>query len=298
MSHQSTQSFQIPQPFIARPIITRRKSISSSFLLPQQPKKLVQFNVLARGTSLSAHANEDTVEHIFNFIEGNRYADIVRNFGLFIFFLLPFTFIGHKIYTKFMEDGVNKRKKSLKEYREIIEEAKRQQANITANITTSNEIDLETSKVKSADIYECEVCQAQLRPATDRAKFVLNNPKFKCPGCGGKGSLFFNIYDVSDSRARQRLDRLEEEKRKKEEAEKEDYEDDEYEEDDDGDYEDEEEEMREEVMRPPIKTPPSSIDTGPFVDLDPPKNPDEEDDEDKYRAYDELPDSVKKSSYP
>ncbi len=76
---------------------------------------------------------------------------------------------------------------------------------------------IEELKNKSEfDIYECEVCQMELRPAKGRAKIVLSKPAFRCPKCGAKSVKFFNIYDMKDSRAKARWERLQREKEEEE----------------------------------------------------------------------------------
>lgn len=57
-------------------------------------------------------------------------------------------------------------------------------------------------------VYECEKCQMQLRPAKGRAKKVLSNPRFRCSRCGASASAYFDIDDMSDERAVERLERL------------------------------------------------------------------------------------------
>lgn len=68
-------------------------------------------------------------------------------------------------------------------------------------------------------VFECERCGMQMRPAKGRAEAVFSRPNFRCARCGAKASSFFNIDDKEDPRA------IEREKRMKEEAE-EDFEDD------------------------------------------------------------------------
>eukprot|EP01040_Poterioochromonas_malhamensis_P007982 gene7982-8627_t len=76
---------------------------------------------------------------------------------------------------------------------------------------------IEELKNKSEfDIYECEVCQMELRPAKGRAKIVLAKPAFRCPKCGAKSVKFFNIYDMKDSRAKARWERLQREREEEE----------------------------------------------------------------------------------
>jgi DNA-directed RNA polymerase subunit RPC12/RpoP len=58
------------------------------------------------------------------------------------------------------------------------------------------------------EIFECEKCRHQLRPAKDRAKQIFKSNTFRCPRCGSKATAFFNIANMKDSRAMQRLKRI------------------------------------------------------------------------------------------
>ena len=66
-------------------------------------------------------------------------------------------------------------------------------------------------------VFECEVCQMQLRPAKGRAEKILGRERFRCSRCGAKASSYFNIDDMSDPRAVERLERF------KREEEEDDY---------------------------------------------------------------------------
>ena len=66
----------------------------------------------------------------------------------------------------------------------------------------------ELKKKSDFDIYECEVCQMELRPAKGRAQIVLGKPHFRCPKCGAKAEKFFNIFDMKDERAKTRWERI------------------------------------------------------------------------------------------
>eukprot|EP01039_Chlorochromonas_danica_P010378 gene10378-11493_t len=57
-------------------------------------------------------------------------------------------------------------------------------------------------------VFECEKCHMQLRPAKGRGKKVLSNPRFRCSTCGSPASAYFDIDDMSDERAVERLERL------------------------------------------------------------------------------------------
>lgn len=66
-------------------------------------------------------------------------------------------------------------------------------------------------------VFECEVCQMQMRPAKGRAEKIFGRERFRCSRCGSKASAYFNIDDMDDPRAVARIDRL------KREEEEEDY---------------------------------------------------------------------------
>jgi DNA-directed RNA polymerase subunit RPC12/RpoP len=87
-------------------------------------------------------------------------------------------------------------------------------------------------KVLPFEVYECEKCQMQMRPAKGRAEKIFGRERFRCSRCGSKASTYFNIDDLDDPRATDRLDRLEKEANNEEAY---------YEEDDD-DMDDEEDE--------------------------------------------------------
>jgi hypothetical protein len=60
-------------------------------------------------------------------------------------------------------------------------------------------------------VFECEVCQMQLRPAKGRAEMVFGRRLFRCSRCGSKADAYFNIEDMSDPRAVLRQERLDRE---------------------------------------------------------------------------------------
>jgi DNA-directed RNA polymerase subunit RPC12/RpoP len=58
-------------------------------------------------------------------------------------------------------------------------------------------------------VFECEKCHMQMRPAKGRAEKILSREKFRCARCGSRASSYFNIDDMSDPRAVMRRERLE-----------------------------------------------------------------------------------------
>ena len=61
-------------------------------------------------------------------------------------------------------------------------------------------------------VFECEVCEMQMRPAKGRAEKIFGRERFRCSRCGAKASAYFNIDDLSDPRAVERLERIAREK--------------------------------------------------------------------------------------
>lgn len=61
-------------------------------------------------------------------------------------------------------------------------------------------------------VFECEVCEMQMRPAKGRAEKIFGRDRFRCSRCGSKASSYFNIDDLSDPRAVERIERLAKEK--------------------------------------------------------------------------------------
>lgn len=59
-------------------------------------------------------------------------------------------------------------------------------------------------------VFECDVCEMQMRPAKGRAAKIFGRERFRCARCGAKASSYFNIDDMSDKRAIARRKRLEE----------------------------------------------------------------------------------------
>jgi DNA-directed RNA polymerase subunit RPC12/RpoP len=58
-------------------------------------------------------------------------------------------------------------------------------------------------------VFECEKCHMQMRPAKGRAEKILSREKFRCARCGSRASSYFNIDDMNDPRAVMRKERLE-----------------------------------------------------------------------------------------
>lgn len=59
-------------------------------------------------------------------------------------------------------------------------------------------------------VFECDVCEMQMRPAKGRAAKIFGRERFRCARCGAKASSYYNIEDMSDARAVARKKRLEE----------------------------------------------------------------------------------------
>lgn len=57
-------------------------------------------------------------------------------------------------------------------------------------------------------VFECEVCEMQMRPAKGRASKIFSRDKFRCARCGSKASSYFNVDDMTDKRAVTRLEKL------------------------------------------------------------------------------------------
>ena len=72
----------------------------------------------------------------------------------------------------------------------------------------------ETPADAAFQVFECEKCGLQLRPAKGRASAIFSRERFSCTRCGSKASAYFNIDDMNDPRAVARLARLEEEKKR------------------------------------------------------------------------------------
>lgn len=60
-------------------------------------------------------------------------------------------------------------------------------------------------------VFECENCQMQMRPAKGRAEKIFGREKFRCSRCGAKASAYFNIDDTNDPRAIARIERIQQE---------------------------------------------------------------------------------------
>lgn len=92
-------------------------------------------------------------------------------------------------------------------------------------------------------IFECEKCRMELRPAKGRAQFIFGRDRFRCSRCGSKASAYFDINDMSDPRAVARLERIEREKEEEELRGSDEDQDNEEEDEDEDDDDDEEEEI-------------------------------------------------------
>ena len=88
--------------------------------------------------------------------------------------------------------------------------------------------------------FECEVCKMVMRPARGRAETIFGRERFRCSRCGAKADAYFDIDDLNDPRAVDRLERLkrEQEERDNYEADDGENEEDENNEVDDGDEDD------------------------------------------------------------
>lgn len=88
-------------------------------------------------------------------------------------------------------------------------------SNSKGNITSSSNTQLQSTVNTIIDlpfqIYECEICQMQMRPAKGRAEKIFSRERFRCARCGSKASAYFNIDDMNDARAVARMERLQEE---------------------------------------------------------------------------------------
>eukprot|EP01041_Mallomonas_annulata_P001370 gene1370-2643_t len=71
---------------------------------------------------------------------------------------------------------------------------------------------VETVEDLPFQIFECEKCQMEMRPARGRAETIFGRERFRCPRCGSKASAYFNVEDMTDPRAVARAERLEKEK--------------------------------------------------------------------------------------
>eukprot|EP00600_Ochromonadales_sp_CCMP1393_P008002 CAMPEP_0174971066 /NCGR_PEP_ID=MMETSP0004_2-20121128/9770_1 /TAXON_ID=420556 /ORGANISM="Ochromonas sp., Strain CCMP1393" /LENGTH=225 /DNA_ID=CAMNT_0016220943 /DNA_START=47 /DNA_END=724 /DNA_ORIENTATION=+ len=60
-------------------------------------------------------------------------------------------------------------------------------------------------------VFECEVCEMNMRPAKGRAEKIFSRERFRCSRCGARASAYFNIDDMNDPRAVARKERLERE---------------------------------------------------------------------------------------
>lgn len=77
---------------------------------------------------------------------------------------------------------------------------------------SSEEVESVESDETPFQIFECESCGMEMRPAKGRAEIIFGRPRFRCARCGAKASAYFNIDDMSDPRAVARKERIEQEK--------------------------------------------------------------------------------------
>jgi len=75
---------------------------------------------------------------------------------------------------------------------------------------------------KPYQVFECDKCKMELRPAKGRAEIIFGRERFRCARCGSPASAYFDIANMSDPRAVARLIRLEQEA---EQSKQEDYDD-------------------------------------------------------------------------
>lgn len=68
-------------------------------------------------------------------------------------------------------------------------------------------------------VFQCQRCGMQLRPARGRAEKIFANERFRCARCGSKASSYFNIDDMKDPRAVARVEKLKREEEEREKAE-------------------------------------------------------------------------------
>lgn len=71
--------------------------------------------------------------------------------------------------------------------------------------------------VDPPQLYECEFCKLEMRPARGRETQIFSRRGFRCAQCGAPGSAFFNTENLGDPRAVARLRRIEKEKKKEQE---------------------------------------------------------------------------------
>lgn len=74
------------------------------------------------------------------------------------------------------------------------------------------------NREETLQLYECEFCGMEMRPARGRALQILSKRGFRCAQCGAPGSAFFDTENLGDPRAVARLHRLRKEKRKEQKA--------------------------------------------------------------------------------
>lgn len=72
-------------------------------------------------------------------------------------------------------------------------------------------------KEEPPQLYECEFCRLEMRPARGRETQILSRRGFRCAQCGAPGSAFFNTENMADPRAVARVRRLKSEKKKERE---------------------------------------------------------------------------------
>ena len=68
---------------------------------------------------------------------------------------------------------------------------------------------IEQSTDTAFQVFECEVCEMQLRPAKGRAEKILSRDRFRCARCGARASSYYDIEDMTDQRAVARIRKIE-----------------------------------------------------------------------------------------
>ena len=108
---------------------------------------------------------------------------------------------------------------------------------VLAKKNNQNENDVVPDEQLPFQIFECEVCKLEMRPARGRAETIFGRKQFRCSRCGAKASSFFDVEDMTDERAVARLKRIENEQNSMFDDESDDGDDygddDEYDDDDD-----------------------------------------------------------------
>jgi len=89
---------------------------------------------------------------------------------------------------------------------------------VTKDKETGKIRDITEEDLEPFEVYECEKCKMELRPARGRGQVILERPRFRCSRCGSKASFYFNIENMEDPRAVARLERLKKEEKDREDA--------------------------------------------------------------------------------